>query len=244
MDRAERLNQAFKYLRYSGVISTQKDVAIAMNSTPPNISSALKGDEKVLTDNFLIRFADAFEELSSSWLLTGEGTMLVADEPKEYDIETAQEMMRRGVDLIPMYSEPFRAGNEGNDIATSTDHIESYWAIPNVNASRVIPVAGDSMEPTLHRGSAIAVKQFFFRPEEPLSIPFGEVFAITTGDTEDSYTDVVTSYIKRLYKHPDSDKRNTHWIAHSDNPLYEDFEIAIADVTSLWRVKACISYFA
>ena len=79
MGRAERLNEAYNYLRFKGIISTQKDVAIAMNSTQPNISSALRGEEKVLTDNFLQRFSNAYEDISSYWLLTGEGSMIVGN---------------------------------------------------------------------------------------------------------------------------------------------------------------------
>lgn len=79
MGRAERLNEAYNYLRFKGIISTQKDVAIAMNSTQPNISSALRGEEKVLTDNFLQRFSNAYEDISYHWLLTGEGSMIVGN---------------------------------------------------------------------------------------------------------------------------------------------------------------------
>lgn len=79
MSRAERLNEAYNYLRFKGIISTQKDVAIAMNSTQPNVSSALRGEEKVLTDNFLQRFSNAYEDISSYWLLTGEGSMIVGN---------------------------------------------------------------------------------------------------------------------------------------------------------------------
>lgn len=50
-----------------------------MGASRPNVSSALKGDGKVLTDKFLKRFANAFDVLSQDWLLTGEGPMLTSD---------------------------------------------------------------------------------------------------------------------------------------------------------------------
>lgn len=74
--RAERLNEAFNYLRFKGLVKTQKDLAEAIGSTAPNVSSALKGNERFLTDSFIVRFSDAFGEVSSHWLLTGEGEML------------------------------------------------------------------------------------------------------------------------------------------------------------------------
>ena len=51
--RAERLNEAFNYLRFKGLVKTQKDLAEAIGATAPNVSSALKGDEKFLTDSFI-----------------------------------------------------------------------------------------------------------------------------------------------------------------------------------------------
>lgn len=48
-----RLNKGFEYLRSIGMVHTQADVAKAMGASRPNVSSALKGDGKVLTDKFL-----------------------------------------------------------------------------------------------------------------------------------------------------------------------------------------------
>lgn len=252
MSRADRLNKAYNYLKYRGVISTQTDVAKAMNSTQPNISSALKGDEKVLTDSFLTRFSNSFEDISSSWLLTGEGSMLNSDtpeqltEPREFSPDQWDEARafadRMGVDLVPLYTEPFQAGNKGNNIITAWNEVESIWALPDIKADELIIVRGDSMEPTLPEGTAVAVKQYHFYPDEPLSIPFGEIFGIelrTSDDPTDS--DSVQAFFKRIRKHPDHDKHLTHWIAHSDNKDYEDFEIRIDRIARLWRVRASIT---
>lgn len=101
-DRAKRLNKAFNYLRFKGVIGTQKDVAVAMNSTQPNVSSALKGDEKILTDSFIYRFSEVFKEVSSHWLLTGEGEMLLKekeDKPKQTSYNSQE-----GIPLVPDFA--------------------------------------------------------------------------------------------------------------------------------------------
>lgn len=77
MDKLERLRKAYEYLRFKGIIHTQKDVADKMQATAPNVSSALKGDSKFLTDSFLRRFNEAFGELFNyQWLILGEGNML------------------------------------------------------------------------------------------------------------------------------------------------------------------------
>lgn len=77
MDKKERLIKAFNYLRGEGIVNTQQDVADAMNSTRPNVSMALKGEERVLTDKFLTRFCNAFSgTFNLEWLLYGKETML------------------------------------------------------------------------------------------------------------------------------------------------------------------------
>lgn len=76
MDKKERFKKAFSFLKYENVIKTQDDVAQKMGASRSNISSALNGKESVLTDNFLIRFASAFKQISLEWLLNEEGNML------------------------------------------------------------------------------------------------------------------------------------------------------------------------
>ena len=75
--RKKCINDAFRYLRSTGTIHTQKDVAMKMNASRPNVSAAFSGDHKYLTDNFIERFNSAFGNVFElRWLLTGEGEML------------------------------------------------------------------------------------------------------------------------------------------------------------------------
>lgn len=84
MSRAERFNLLYNTLRDMGLYHTQVEFAEIMKSSKTNVSSALKGDERVLTDRFLKRFYNTFIEnlsqYSLGWLLTGQGEMLVRDE--------------------------------------------------------------------------------------------------------------------------------------------------------------------
>ena len=81
MDRKDRLKMAFEYARSKGFVHTQKDLASLINASEGNISKALKGDPKVLTDRFLRRFNEAFSNIFSlDWLCLGEGEMIVGDE--------------------------------------------------------------------------------------------------------------------------------------------------------------------
>ena len=91
MDKAERFNKAFAHLLGIGRIRTQKDVAEVMQSTAPNISSALKGDTRFLTDKFLRRFNEAFDDVFNlQWLLAGDGEMLAAAETQSEIVKPSQ----------------------------------------------------------------------------------------------------------------------------------------------------------
>jgi len=78
MDRKERIKKVFAYLRDSGYIHTQKDLAAAIGSTPPNVSKMLKGDPSVLTDRICVRIQKTFKIISAEWLISGAGEMIVA----------------------------------------------------------------------------------------------------------------------------------------------------------------------
>lgn len=76
-ERASRLQSAYGELLKRKLASTKKDIAEKMGASAPNVSSAFKGDPRVLTDRFLSRFNAAFDNLFNlDWLLTGDGEML------------------------------------------------------------------------------------------------------------------------------------------------------------------------
>ncbi len=84
MDKKERFTKAFNYLVSEGVIKKQEDLALAMKASRSNVSTALGGNEKVLTEKFLIRFCRTYPGMFSlTWLLTGEGEMLLNDKNEQ-----------------------------------------------------------------------------------------------------------------------------------------------------------------
>jgi hypothetical protein len=83
MDRKERFEKAYNYLKFKGVIKKQEDVAKAMGATRANVSLALNGNPAVLTDNFLMRFTKAYSgTFNFDWLISGEGEMLTVNQPQ------------------------------------------------------------------------------------------------------------------------------------------------------------------
>lgn len=75
--KKDSFNSAFDYLKSKGKLHKQQDVADVMKTDKSNISRALRGDSRFLTDRFLKRFNAAFGNIfNEKWLLTGEGEML------------------------------------------------------------------------------------------------------------------------------------------------------------------------
>lgn len=76
MSRQDRFKEAFRYLKNKGRVHTQRDIAEVMGASESNVSAALKGKERFLTENFLCRFAMAFD-INPNWLLFDKGEMLL-----------------------------------------------------------------------------------------------------------------------------------------------------------------------
>ena len=167
MDRAHRLNEAFLYLRSCGKIHTQKDLANAMSTTPPNVSSALKGVDKVLTENFIRRFVDAFDGIISyDWLLSGEGEMLKKVHSFESNakligqvrsVSNDETVAVRYFEISPTAS--FKEFCEGQ---TETPDVINIIPEPRETLDEtycVFDVAGDSMAPQIQNKSRILCRE-------------------------------------------------------------------------------------
>jgi hypothetical protein len=95
MEKKERFNKAFAYLKFKGIISKQKDLADLMGSSEATVSLALKGDPAALTARFLRRFNTAADNVFSlDWLLTGEGEML-APQPMAGSVSVSPDLLER-----------------------------------------------------------------------------------------------------------------------------------------------------
>lgn len=77
MEKKERLRKAINRLIMDGLVSTNKDVASKIPCPQQNLSKALSGDRRYLTESFLQRFNRAFGNyFSLEWLIDGEGEWL------------------------------------------------------------------------------------------------------------------------------------------------------------------------
>ena len=103
----DRLKEVVSYIqyKYKDEYKTQTLIANKIEFTRNNLSSALKGDEKYLTEGLADKIVAAFPEISKDWLLTGNGSMLVPQieevvpEEEEDDLVLFLRDERKGYDI-------------------------------------------------------------------------------------------------------------------------------------------------
>ena len=264
---ANSLEALASYLKEIGL--TQGAIANRLGVSQPYVNALMTG-RKNFGKSQAYRWRDAFG-INPSWLLVGEGPMLLSGQPtatsvednpgaslpdigrrtdvwvgkddKVYwtealqigDEEEYQRAKEEGVRLIPQYVESVQGGNDGATDVLQT--IDTYWAIPGIDGTAVIPVSGNSMAPNFPSGCHVITRPYPFNPSRPLSLPFGEVYAFALRQ-EDGFPP--THHIKRLIRHPEKAHERTHYIARSFNPDFADFEVSIDDICMLAAVVARI----
>lgn len=99
--KQERLRKVFDYLVFSGHFSTQGDFANIIGTNKTNLSSAMNGNEKYLSDSLFGKIAATFPEINTQWLLRGEGEMLKVPATLTVFSPTAEERkdIGEGVDM-------------------------------------------------------------------------------------------------------------------------------------------------
>lgn len=257
--RMERLKKAVAYLISIERISQksiQKDIAEQMGyNNKVTISNALNGNIRYLTESFITRFSDTFENIFNlTWLLEGEGSMFSHNyQEKENIIEITaddiqpktttriidneddlKEAIDKGIKLLPEVDFKFAAGQI--ELINGAESIKRYWFLPDCkDCEAVAQIAGSSMSPAYPSGCWVALKKHGFSAETATQIPFGNVFGIVI---QDQFTGDYHGHIKVLRRYKDQELSRKYWIAHSLNEdEYDDFDIEIAQVRSLWIVK-------
>lgn len=167
------------------------------------------------------RIAKYFE-VSSSWLLTGEGEMLRGNEAEGAIV--AGQKSEEEISLVPLL--PIAAqGGSLNDFVVSVKENDCERVVsPIRGADFAMPVAGDSMAPEYPAGSQIFIKKI----NERAFIDWGKVYVLDTCNG---------SVIKRVFPSDDTEKVK----CVSINPEYPPFEVSYEDIYGMYRVLLCMS---
>nr|DAO79839.1 MAG TPA: putative transcriptional regulator [Caudoviricetes sp.] len=229
MERVDRFKKAFEYLRYNGLATTQLDVAKKMGSQRSNISSALNGNERYLTDNLLAKFNEAFGGIFDvNWLINGEGSMLKGTAPT---ISPVKSYIRENLVNVP-YVPAVAKASFVESLYDTTYDMDSYGVMPEDGEDLmsgdyiVYQINGDSMAPNIPNTSKVLAKKI---PEEKWEMASG-VIVIVYGKT---------LAIKRILKNGLFD--GNYIILKADNPEYGQFQVERTEIRGMWQAIRIVS---
>lgn len=184
------------------------------------LSKAIKNGTDV-SSKWVGLICENFPKYSPQWLLTGEGSMLKADEPK--DVPHTHVGHQETKPRIP-----FEAAAGSLSIITdaiSESRCERFPVIPNFPSyDFTIIVKGNSMEPEFHSGDEVACRFI----DQPSFIQWGRPHVL------DTMQGVV---LKRIYN------RGNSILCKSDNKDYEEFEIPKDEILHVALVVGAIRLF-
>ena len=183
MNKSDNIKTAFEYLRSVGLVHTQKDLSLRMKASEGNISKALKGDPKILTDKFIKRFNNAFYDIFNlNWLIDGEGEMLNDTTNNNIQIKVIQEDKPRisYTGGRPYYNVDFIGGFDlvFND-QTVVPEYNIDFAPYNQDGVVWCNITGNSMQPKISHGDIIAIKEVVGWQDY---LSMGEIYAVVTAN--------------------------------------------------------------
>lgn len=207
-----------KLVEYSG-LSIPKFAECVGFKTPQGVRELLKGNTRTLSEQAQYKILHSFPEINPSWLLTGIGEMLLNESPP---IEPPPES--GDTILIPVVNLDSRGGMAFNEEVQTDTYITGKLPFPTSIARQgdvVIPIYGDSMEPTYKSGSMVLIREVELWREY---LELGCAYVIGLVDDR--------RVIKTVMAGSDAD----HFLLVSINPAYQPQEIAKDIIRSVWRV--------
>jgi phage repressor protein C with HTH and peptisase S24 domain len=163
-----------------------------------------------------------FQELNRVWLTTGIGEMLLTESPPPN--EPPAEPPDNNTILIPVVNLDSRGGMAYNEEVQTETYMTGRLPFPTSIAHHgdvVIPIYGDSMEPTYKSGSMVLIREVELWREY---LELGCTYVIGLVDDR--------RVIKTVMAGNDAD----HFLLVSINPAYQPQEIAKDIIRSVWLV--------
>lgn len=116
-NKVGRLAVAYEYLKSIGKAHKQQDIAEQMSTDKANVSRAMNGDARYLTNRFLSRFNMAYGNIFNlDWLLCGVGDMCCSDISDEELQRQVDEANARGQHIGDNSNHNTQTMTESNDV--------------------------------------------------------------------------------------------------------------------------------
>lgn len=211
-DVKERLLQYLRYKRMSQVEFTK---SIGVSST------YIGAMRKSLSDTKVKIIRELYPDLNTSWLLYGDGEMLIGNAGPESQSEESE----YEVPLLPVaaFAGNLQSWSEGFALS----QCEKIVA-PVKGVDFAIRLSGESMEPALHNGSTLFIK----RINERAFLPWGNMMVV---DTENGVL------VKSIYP-VDGDSQAIE--ARSVNPKYPPIRIPGESIYGIYRILSSVTAYA
>lgn len=216
MEKEKAIGVLNSVIDYLGITVNQLSESIGKNRSQWAYD-VLNPEKKVgISKNIAKLISQKYPQISKSWLLTGEGSMLVDDVNKEAPVVTNE----KTESSVPYYGDlPVSAGEQ--DLATVLDNMEpTGWInLPGMLSSiGAFPVVGCSMEPDIKPGDFISI---------------AEIDRWERLDPDKTY--MIITHNDRMIKHLSVDEDNDE-ILWCISPNYPKFRIDKSEIVAIYRV--------
>lgn len=166
------------------------------------------------------RIHSAYPELNIDWLLTGEGEMLVTDEPQP----TPEISFNDGV---PYYDVDFQLGFDEFESVENTNP-EYLIRMPGYEKATLwCNASGHSMEPEINHGDILALQ----RINDFSFLPFGDIYGFITTNGMRTIKRLGRSTLQGYYRLIPTNKE------------YDEQEIPISSIAMVYRVMGAMKAF-
>ena len=176
----------------------------ASNFKGPGLKSEIGGDK-------IVKILSIYDNISSEWLLTGQGPMLKEDNNLPMASKSANS---EGIPLIPTEA---MGGVASGEVSVLELDCERYVIPMFKGADFLIPVKGSSMIPKYNSGDIVACKKV---PMQDIFFQWNKVYVLDTNQG---------AIIKRVAK---SEEKDCIKIV-SENPNYEPFDLHLSQIYSI-----------
>lgn len=221
----KRFRQSVDYLKKNRRIYNATDLANITGKHKSYISEMLSGKRPV-SEQFVQVFTTHFPEISTHWLLTGEGEMINRT-VQAFDLETER---RLEVRRVPLFDLEATAGFSAL-FQDFTSGVSDYITIPNLPpVDGAIYARGDSMSPLIASGDIVIFKKVELLPE---NILWGHIYIVSYSIDGDDFT--VLKYIRHS-------PREGYIRLESYNTRFDPQDIPSSSITALALVKASVTF--
>lgn len=203
---------------------SQRELASLLRLDPSNLSKALNG-RLPFTEGLLNRIVVDLG-VSKSWLRDGVGlpfdkNSLTREISIDGPLQTSECLAG-----TPVYDLDVTAGCRSLEELFGEIRPVGTINIPEIPVgSNIVKVRGDSMSPRIINGGYVAIRPI----SDMRNIFWGQIYVVELDEFR---------MVKYLRRHPDP----SMVILHSDNPAYDDMDVARSDIRALFVVEAILNY--